>query len=1014
MYLVRKTDPRRGLRTAALDKFFRGRIGRYLEDCKVEENVQFRKIDSDLVNVVAVFFSEQVRRRGQFFFKTKKLESPIMQNLHKEVKENLLIPKLTQYSFPFPPPSAHMLNKILNDELGVLLRGEGRNGVSSSLYSLSYMREAIDSISQHMQVSITATSQSFETLTYIPYHSLLSWMRSNLASSSLGFFPNMNSLSRHYIKATSFQSKKYFITDESEIAISKNIGITKNDMKHLFEKVEETFVDHPTTKIEGVIATYVPWMLSAAVSNVAKMKTGVKRQIDNVHESLLSSVSLGTLLENIRGIQNLVRRETGTLLMLERTTETLFSGSESIRDLGYGMGRIQFSKIYPTIKAVCDHLDAFRGGHTRKVVSADGTPKFIYAVVMKLELDSLQEVAGFVRGVINEQLVSAKVICDLAKVMRVRRSVYRKIANVARQWKEQLLGDIIDCVGVCEGLNKQRRRAEEFAIASYSLRDTKKFERFDREMKNYNAALKSQHTKLYVLNQRLSRRIRAESSAIVQENDYLKRVTKSARGALTEAKILMARREREMTDVWNAREERLNHENAKMNNERRERALNEGDRVGMMRAARHTHTFDNKRKKVSRRCKYYYEKILAKRSKVTKKELSESERWDKFAQSVLKFLQSSIHLKEVIQHRKPQQRYGLSVSKVHQVELILEKLLSASRSEKLRDCLTKIKPIEQRMLASRTIMQKQLPKGCKDMKLLQGLEEMAKDNTNAIKRLEMVQDIKNMGTEELDKKLTMTRAEKRAREVVEASRAFADKIVENNERAIRRIGRINKALYGGRAKKEKASLFIQAVWNYKIMKNLSSKVRRKHLIILSQSGYRRWHATRVANALRVQGWLRHIKWGERQMYIVRAEVRDRMRDKLKKDKITRKLKNQYDKIWDVVNAKYSYVHKKVPGLILDKKPEILEGDDILTPRSKRRKNWAEATGGREELNEIEAAHVLVKFMKSLLKKDAGGFLFSQQWYGKWVKDRLPNRDQAIVIIQKIVRTQIERWGGGER
>ena len=130
-FLVKGRLPTKALRAAALDTFFRGRIGRYLEDCRVEEHVRFRNTDPHLIKVLGVFISEQVRRRGQFFFKTKKLENPIMLNLRKEVKENLLIPKFTQYSFPFPLPSAHMLDKILGDELGVLLRGEGRNGVAS-------------------------------------------------------------------------------------------------------------------------------------------------------------------------------------------------------------------------------------------------------------------------------------------------------------------------------------------------------------------------------------------------------------------------------------------------------------------------------------------------------------------------------------------------------------------------------------------------------------------------------------------------------------------------------------------------------------------------------------------------------------------------------------------------------------------------------------------------------------------------------------------------------------------
>ena len=145
---------------------------------------------------------------------------------------------------------------------------------------------------------------------------------------------------------------------------------------------------------------------------------------------------------------------------------------------------------------------------------------------------------------------------------------------------------------------------------------------------------------------------------------------------------------------------------------------------------------------------------------------------------------------------------------------------------------------------------------------------------------------------------------------------------------------------------------------------------------------------------------------------VRAEVRSAKREILKSKKVINRLKKDYDKIWDVVNQRYQYKHRKMPGVIFDEKPQILGTDDVLTPRSKRRKNWAEATGGREELNEIEAAHIIVKFMKLTLFKDAGGFLISQQWYGKWVFDRRPNWDQAVLIIQKIIRHQIERWGGG--
>ena len=543
--------------------------------------------------------------------------------------------------------------------------------------------------------------------------------------------------------------------------------------------------------------------------------------------------------------------------------------------------------------------------------------------------------------------------------------------------------------------------------------DTKKYERFKREMTNYDAALKSQQVKLYIMNQRLSRRIRAESEAIVQENEYLKKVTEGAVEALREAKVLMARREKEVVDLWAARQERIDHENSLCNQERKGKALVRGTEIGSKRAMRHSRKTFSETKKVRRRCKYHYEKVLVKRSKVVKKKLTDAERWDKFGSSVLKFMQAVIHLKEVVQHRKPQQKYSLSVSKLYQVELILEKLLTAARKEKLADCTSKITPIDQRMQASRTIMVKQLPRGCSEMKLLASLEEVAKDNANNIKRLKMLSDMNTLGKEELDKLKSMTRAERRALEISQASRAFAGSLLESSERTQRRLYRMNKRLYAGRERKERAALFVQAVWNYRKLKRIAFVVKRNHLITLSQCGYRRWRAIRVANAMRIQRWFKHYLWGEKQLYVVRAELRDRKRDQRKRDKVTRKLKTNFDKIWDVANDRYFYKHRKLPGVILQEKPKVLGKDDVLSPRSKRRRNWAQATGGREELNEIEAAHIIVKFMKLTTWKDAGGFIISQQWYRmtSWLLSKRPSKAQAVVIIQKIIRTQIERWGG---
>ena len=357
-----------------------------------------------------------------------------MDCLRKEVKENLLIPKFAQYCFPVPQPGKLYLDRVLRDQLGFL--GNLRKMVPSSLYEPSFMREGTLEISQHMEISTESKRGAISVLSHLTYPDLLLWMNENLPSnSSLGFFANMNSLVRHYLTSCNTQVKKTFICDTSEIAIGKSIGITQKEINLMYGRVKLDLDSHPTKKVEGVIATFVPWMLSTAVVNVCKIKNGLRKSLDNVHESLLASVSLGTLLENIRGSQNLVRREIGLLLLMERTTANLLECSSSIRDLGDKMGKAEFTEIYSKTKAVCDHLDAFRGGKIRKVVDKKGIPFFIYASVMKTELNTLQDIAGFVRRIINEQLVSAKVLRDLGKLMAARRGVYRRIIDVGRKWK---------------------------------------------------------------------------------------------------------------------------------------------------------------------------------------------------------------------------------------------------------------------------------------------------------------------------------------------------------------------------------------------------------------------------------------------------------------------------------------------------------------------------------------------------------------------------------------------------
>ncbi|GMH75395.1 hypothetical protein TrLO_g812 [Triparma laevis f. longispina] len=1016
-YAIQKTMRRFMIRKKGLieihranrrDTFSRGRVGRYLEDSKIEEKIKVRGVN---IWVNVQFVSEQIRRRKSFFLKLAKLNTPYMDEIQEQLKDRLVIPKFAQFSFPTPLPSKYLASRILRDELGLMLRVP----VETDLHSTEYFRKCVQALSQHMVVNFETLAEDSPfgpVVTRLPYVQLLAWMEENLPKTSAGFQANMKELVKCYVLKSSKEVRKGFVSDPSEKAAAKFLGVTKGEVKNMMHNFSSTLTTYRTKKVEGVVSTYVPWVLSAAVSNVCKMETGVKHAVEDVHEGLVASLCLGTLKENLVFVENSSRREIAALLTMDRCAGDLKKLSWGIRDLGYSMAKEHFSNIYPSIRLVCDQLDMFRGAAERKVTGKDGRPTFIYAKVCKMELDTLQDIAGFVRGCINEQNVSAKVLSDLSKLLVKRRKIYRKIATEARNWKENCLGEIMSVVGVCETLNKHRRRAEEMAVACLSVRDYKKYERFCRELAVYGGALKDRTMQLYVLNQRLRRRIRAESSALVQEGGYLGRIWKAAEEAFVNGKELMATRREEIGALWNARNDRIEHEQAKHNKARQEHALKAGTLKGTQRAARHTRsTFSAKKK--GRHCKYYYEKILVARSKVQKKVMSDEDRWDKYATTVLKFLQDSILLKEIVQHRKPQQKYGLSVSKLHQVELMVEKLLTSSRGMKLEECISKVKPINQRINASRVIMLKQLPKTCNEIKLLRHLEQQSQENENFVKRLKMLDDKKKHEEEHGGHKemLQLSAAEKKAMEIEESAKHAVNKLLNNAMMAERRISRLNKRLYGGRDKQERAALFVQAVWNYRKIRSIAHNVKEKHLIIFTQNGYRRWHACRWTAAIRIQRWLREFKRYAKEMIKVKAEVRSAKRELLKKQKVGNRLKKDYDKIWDVVNQRYQYKHRKVPGLLLDEKPEILGDDDVLTPRSKRRKNWAEATGGREELNEIEAAHVIVKFMKLTLFKDAGGFLISQQWYGSWVKNKRPSEGGAVVIIQKIVRHQIERWGG---
>jgi hypothetical protein len=389
---------------------------------------------------------------------------------------------------------------------------------------------------------------------------------------------------------------------------------------------------------------------------VCKRETGTKTDVKEVHEKVQTAAALSALRQSVSILETGAKRESGILLLQERRIAELKNAAGGMKKMALALAEKQFKFIYPKIKSICNTIDQFRGEPHRRVAAEDGTHMFIYADVKKMELDSLQVVAGFVRASLTEQLVSARVLQDLAKLMEVRRKLFRKIASNARAWKVDMLEAAFTQIGVCERLNKQRRRSEELCVSSLGVVDLRKFERYKREMGKYNDALRGRQLKLYLDCLRIDRRCKSEGDAMEQENEYLAKIDLLCKEELKSCEELMKKRETEIEYLWTARNDRIEHETNEYHEERRVTALKRGSKHGTMRASRFSKQFKEKKKRV-RRCKYYYEKILAGRKMVKKVELTDDDRWERAGNQVVAFLHSVTHLKEIVQHRKPQQKY---------------------------------------------------------------------------------------------------------------------------------------------------------------------------------------------------------------------------------------------------------------------------------------------------------------------------------------------------------------------
>jgi len=97
-------------RMAALNGFCKGRIGRYLDDSNITLSVNVKNMT---YVIKASFVSEQIRRKNDYYTKTTKLASKIMDELKQEFKEKLIVPKFHTYAFPTPQPSEKKLQRII-------------------------------------------------------------------------------------------------------------------------------------------------------------------------------------------------------------------------------------------------------------------------------------------------------------------------------------------------------------------------------------------------------------------------------------------------------------------------------------------------------------------------------------------------------------------------------------------------------------------------------------------------------------------------------------------------------------------------------------------------------------------------------------------------------------------------------------------------------------------------------------------------------------------------------------
>ena len=226
-YLARKKGLIEKYRVERRDKFTTGRVGMYLEDSKVEETIKSRDYS---VLVEGSFISEQIRRRKSFFMKMGKVRTPFKTEIWDQILSRLIGPKFYQYAFPAPLPSRNLADRMLKDELGVMLR----KPIETDLNDALYFREACDAISKPMALELTtlADDSPFPPVnTSVSYRHLLGWMEENLCRGFSGFQPNLKELVKSYIHNSSKETRKTFISDPSERAAAKFLGVSEPEVR---------------------------------------------------------------------------------------------------------------------------------------------------------------------------------------------------------------------------------------------------------------------------------------------------------------------------------------------------------------------------------------------------------------------------------------------------------------------------------------------------------------------------------------------------------------------------------------------------------------------------------------------------------------------------------------------------------------------------------------------------------------------------------------------------------------